>query len=697
MIDTTIYDSSGTVLDTVNGNVPDNWKQNQYIAGYVEIGTSATSIGSYAFYSNQLTSVTIPNSVTSIGSYAFGNNQLASVTIPDSVTSIGNYAFYNNQLTSVTIPNSVTSIGGNAFRYNQLTSVTIPDSVTSIGGNAFRYNQLTSVTIPDSVTSIGDSAFENNQLTSVTIPDSVTSIGDSAFGNNQLTSVTIPDSVTSIGSGAFYNNQLLETVNCYTTQSAFEGSGIFANTASPLTIHVLSTDDSWTAGTGLSFQGNDNVTVIKDLVQGGGGGSVDLENGLQAFYKLSDLSDSSGNNRTLTNNGNVSFASGKLGNAAVFDGSNYFDVPSETLSVNSFSYSCWINTSTISETQNNFLGIGDDSGSPALMAIYQGNFEVGINTTDTGSVYPFAFGGNPPAPAICDGQWHFVAMTYSGSQFKVYVDGSNVHTSEVTGSVTSNTGFKIGKTDQTSYGNSPLVGSIDAVGIWNRALSDAEVAELYNNGTGLELPVVKNGWINNIYWINDVATSLDQNGDGKWQGKLYEGGALFSGTKYSLTFVDGLAQPEQIVTVIGSNIPVAYGLNEAEEPLVELVFSSITSAGETVIEQIIPTVLPTGYTVAETVLAYSIDTTATFEGSINVDFILPSNISQAVFDRVKGFHVKNSGAIEEMTRVSSDFSTKRITVAITSFSDFLFLDEPQVNKSVKVIGKSKFVGKIKFA
>ncbi len=29
--------------------------------------------------------------------------------------------------------------------------------------------------------------------------------------------------------------------------------------------------------------------------------------------------------------------------------------------------------------------------------------------------------------------------------------------------------------------------SIDAVGIWNRALSDAEVAELYNNGTGLEL------------------------------------------------------------------------------------------------------------------------------------------------------------------------------------------------------------------
>ena len=32
-----------------------------------------------------------------------------------------------------------------------------------------------------------------------------------------------------------------------------------------------------------------------------------------------------------------------------------------------------------------------------------------------------------------------------------------------------------------------FIGSIDAVGIWNRALSDSEVAELYNNGTGLEL------------------------------------------------------------------------------------------------------------------------------------------------------------------------------------------------------------------
>jgi hypothetical protein len=213
---------------------------------------------------------------------------------------------------------------------------------------------------------------------------------------------------------------------------------------------------------------------------------------------------------------------------------------------------------------------------------------------------------------------------------------------------------------------------------------------------------IKNGWITDTYWINDVATSLDQSGNGTWVGKLYENGSLFSGTKYELTFVDGVAQPVQVVTVTGNDVPVAFGLNEAEEPLVKLVFASITSAGETTVEQIVPTVIPAGipaqYTVAQTVLAYSIDTTATFEGTINVDFILPSNTSQAVFDRVKCFHVKNNGTAEETSRVSSDFATKKITVAITSFSSFLFMDEPQQTggKLVKIQGKSKFYGKVKF-
>ncbi|MFB7817683.1 fibronectin type III domain-containing protein, partial [Paenibacillus chitinolyticus] len=123
------------------------------------------------------------------------------------VTSIGEWAFYNNQLTSVTIPNGVTSIGNFAFSTNQLTSVTIPDSVTSIGNSAFSNNQLTSVTIPDVTMRIGDHAFYNNQLTSVTIPKNVTSIGKYAFAsNNQLTSAFIEGDSTTFGETPFEFN-----------------------------------------------------------------------------------------------------------------------------------------------------------------------------------------------------------------------------------------------------------------------------------------------------------------------------------------------------------------------------------------------------------------------------------------------------------------------------------------------------------
>jgi hypothetical protein len=47
--------------------------------------------------------------------------------------------------------------------------------------------------------------------------------------------------------------------------------------------------------------------------------------------------------------------------------------------------------------------------------------------------------------------------------------------------------MNIGVYRDTEAGQAFFNGQIDATGFWNRALSDAEVAELYNNGTGLEV------------------------------------------------------------------------------------------------------------------------------------------------------------------------------------------------------------------
>lgn len=56
----------------------------------------ASTIGDYAFYECELTSVVIPSGITEIGDYAFYNcGGLESVTIPDSVTTIGDSSFCN--------------------------------------------------------------------------------------------------------------------------------------------------------------------------------------------------------------------------------------------------------------------------------------------------------------------------------------------------------------------------------------------------------------------------------------------------------------------------------------------------------------------------------------------------------------------------------------------------------------------------
>jgi hypothetical protein len=198
-----------------------------------------------------------------------------------------------------------------------------------------------------------------------------------------------------------------------------------------------------------------------------------LTDNLQAFYKLSDLSDSSGFNRTLTNNGNVSFASGKIGNAAVFDSSNYFSRDSNILfGASVFTISVWLKTEDTTY-QGIFEGFSDTA---TLWMLPDGSLT--FDTTSGGS------NRLQPVGTYNDGQWHHIVGTYDGSIAKLFVDNSLIGSMETTATPNwrSDACF-IGGASGFWKSNK----QIDALGMWNRALSDAEVVELYNNGTGLEL------------------------------------------------------------------------------------------------------------------------------------------------------------------------------------------------------------------
>ena len=134
--------------------------------------------------------------------------------IDSSVKKIASFAFYSQNLTSVVIPNSVTEIGYNAFKYNfGLKSVVLSNSITIIESETFSGTDLTSVVIPDSVVKIDRYAFfSNDELSSIKFGKSLTEIGDAAFYGAAFVNLDIPDTVTTIASGAFSQNNKLKSI-----------------------------------------------------------------------------------------------------------------------------------------------------------------------------------------------------------------------------------------------------------------------------------------------------------------------------------------------------------------------------------------------------------------------------------------------------------------------------------------------------
>ena len=195
-----------------------------------------------------------------------------------------------------------------------------------------------------------------------------------------------------------------------------------------------------------------------------------------------NANDAEGNNPgTLV--GNVTFDSGKIGEAFDFSGGGYIEVPqSMSLEPQTLTAMAWVNSSFPNPGQDAYvLSRGAKGCNAASYAIYAGG---------SGGLFFYVFDGgtfvlSPDAgTGIWDGNWHHVAGTYDGSFVRLYVDGTEVgpgtpSTISINYALSDNQNFYIG-TYKSSTCTLGFVGDVDEVQIYSRSLSASEIQAIYN-------------------------------------------------------------------------------------------------------------------------------------------------------------------------------------------------------------------------
>lgn len=207
------------------------------IQGRLVFDKSITNID-YAFLDvRDLLSIELPSSLTTIGKFAFEGTGLKTVNIPSNVSLIDWYAFsYMGHLDNVNFAHDskLTEIGHDAFNSSTLTSFECPSLLETIRNSAFiACRNLTSLCLNETLNRIESSAFANSGLLSVELPAGLRYLGSSAFHNNQsLHSLVLTYNMCDIGSdedanklgAVFQGNNVLKTVGLKNKSNMYSGN-----------------------------------------------------------------------------------------------------------------------------------------------------------------------------------------------------------------------------------------------------------------------------------------------------------------------------------------------------------------------------------------------------------------------------------------------------------------------------------------
>lgn len=198
-----------------------------------------------------------------------------------------------------------------------------------------------------------------------------------------------------------------------------------------------------------------------------------------AGYNFSTLNDQA-STFNLTDHGTITFAAGKIGNGAVFNGTTQYGT-NATLDLTSsdFTVCGWVK---FAANQNTYIAT-------QMKGALGNRWQLFIDTDESlkFSVIATSSPETTTGPLAAD-TWHFFAVTWNNTTGvqRIKANGGAWVTEAASGPM--NTGgttavFAVGANEA---GAAKLDGMLDGMRIYDRVLSDDEVTAIYNGGTGLE-------------------------------------------------------------------------------------------------------------------------------------------------------------------------------------------------------------------
>lgn len=198
--------------------------------------------------------------------------------------------------------------------------------------------------------------------------------------------------------------------------------------------------------------------------------------GLVAAYNFNETTgatvlDRSGKGNIGTMGGGATRVPGKFGNAMKFNGASSMVVVNDSASLDlagPLTLEAWINPSNISGWKNI---VSKNMAGGVVYSLYANSDWNSL----TGVIYSGGekmMGGGSTLPVNV---WTHVAMTYDKATMRIFVNGQQVSSKAVTGAVLTSTG-KLTIGGNYTWSDEFFAGNIDELRIYNRALSQGEIA-----------------------------------------------------------------------------------------------------------------------------------------------------------------------------------------------------------------------------